>query len=332
MRTGSLRRAMACAGAVVGAGFASGREITVFFSRYGMHSWWLIALTVWAMGRLCMKQMENSSVGMGRGAEICVMVLLSIAGGAMASAGGQMIALLWNHEWAYSIAVVGTLLLAWLAGSCRTELFSWAGSVLSCLLICAIMAAMAAVPDDSGAVVLRSPSGGLLMAALKAAGYAAMNMTLAMDMVKRCARPDGVSNRHVSQCFAILMALLLCMSNALYLRCPQLHAEPFPIVRLLSAYGRSGFVISALLMYLAIFTTLVSVIGALGSAAARYTHNRTLQMAMALGLPLCLSAAGFSGIVDRMYAPAGWLCLLMIPAKNKSQQTQEILDKQALIQ
>ena len=181
MKTGSLRRAMACAGAVVGAGFASGREITVFFSRYGMHSWWLIALTVWAMGRLCMKQMENSSVGMGRGAEICVMVLLSIAGGAMASAGGQMIALLWNHKWAYSIAVVGTLLLAWLAGSCRTELFSWAGSVLSCLLICAIMAAMAAVPDDSGALVLRSPSGGLLMAALKAAGYAAMNMTLAMD-------------------------------------------------------------------------------------------------------------------------------------------------------
>lgn len=336
MKTGSVHRAMACAGAVVGAGFASGREITAFFSRYGRNSWWLIALAVWAMARMCLWYMASSHKT-GAAAQVCMMALLGIAGGAMLSAGGQMIALLWNRERAYSIAIAGTLLMAWMAGRCRMGVFSWAGSALSCLLLCAVCAVMIAVPAGKRAVLLHEPQGvpALAGAAMKATGYAAMNMTLALDMVKRCAADETAANRRTACAFAAVMAVLLCVSNALYLRFPQLFEEPFPIVRLLSAFGRKGFVLSVILLYLAIFTTLVSVVSGLESIISRHTDRRSLQVLVSLGLPLLFSCAGFSGIVDGLYAPAGWLCLALIPGmstKNKRLRTQEILDKQAWIQ
>ena len=53
-----LEGALACVGAVIGAGFASGREVVSFFSRYGVHGWWLIGLSAVARkargnGALC---------------------------------------------------------------------------------------------------------------------------------------------------------------------------------------------------------------------------------------------------------------------------------------
>lgn len=52
--------AIACVGAVIGAGFASGREVVTFFSRYGAHSWWLILLSALVMMLLCAISMREA--------------------------------------------------------------------------------------------------------------------------------------------------------------------------------------------------------------------------------------------------------------------------------
>ena len=56
---GGVSGLAACVGAVVGAGFVSGREVIAFFTRYGAHAPWLIALLSAAMallGGLCMRR------------------------------------------------------------------------------------------------------------------------------------------------------------------------------------------------------------------------------------------------------------------------------------
>ena len=54
-----------CAGAVIGGGFASGRETISFFTQYGRYGWWLIVLSVGVMVLLaltCMRETANVGV------------------------------------------------------------------------------------------------------------------------------------------------------------------------------------------------------------------------------------------------------------------------------
>ncbi|NCB06497.1 MAG: hypothetical protein EOM69_13370, partial [Clostridia bacterium] len=125
MKKGQADRVFACIGAVVGAGFASGRELMTFFSRYGNWSWALIALSACTMAALCGLWMRLSGGeqggswcaiyrggwmgGIGKTAQL---LLLSVTGGAMLSAGGELIALVLPLQGAQWLGLALTLTLA----------------------------------------------------------------------------------------------------------------------------------------------------------------------------------------------------------------------------
>jgi len=241
-----------------------------------------------------------------------------------------MIALLWMNRRAYWIAAMGTLMLAWLTGLGNTDVFGWFGSGLSVLLLGAMLAVKTQGLPNGAAVQLQPVKNGWIISAAHAVGYAAMNMTLAAGVVCRCAQKQ---RSHMTPwLFGLVLGGLMAASNALYLRHPELLHEPFPIVRLLSAFGKTGFVLSVILLYLAIFTTLVSVICTVRTALEGMSENRYLTAGIFLIPMLCMSAAGFSGIVERLYAPAGLLCLLLIFIPLFTKRKQERLDKPTVIQ
>ena len=110
---------LACVGAVIGAGFVSGREIYSFFTRYGEASWGLILLSAATMVflcTLCMRRAQQeqadcwcslqcfSGTKMGALARGCVTALMLVTGGAMVSAAGHLTELLWPSSWACSRA------------------------------------------------------------------------------------------------------------------------------------------------------------------------------------------------------------------------------------
>lgn len=324
----SLWNAMACVGSVVGAGFASGREIMVFFTQYGKHSWWLIGWAAGLMAWICSLSVRHAQDGgwcrmvSGRLEQSCTLLLLFITGGAMVSAAGQMIALVWVNQQAYWLAAAGTLMLAWVVGN--TRVLGCLGSGLSVLLVCVLLVVRLHLPSVCAAVQLQPVKQTGLRAVVHAAGYAAMNMTLAIGVVSRCPKKRGVP-----WLFGLSIAGLMGVSNALYLQHPEMMQEPFPIVRLLAAFGRMGFVTSVCLLYLAIFTTLVSVVGTVRTALESWFHKRLQVVGLSLLPMLCLSAAGFSGIVERMYAPAGLLCFTLIFVPLFRNRDQEKLDKAA---
>ena len=324
MEKGRAASVLTCVGAVIGAGFASGREIVTFFTCYGAHAWWLMALAVGVMALLCALITESArrfgsgkdwcSLFPGRAwaAQGCALVLMAVTGGAMVSAAGQMISLLWPSHWAYSVGLVGTLWMAWLLARGNLRVLGWISGALTAMLVAIIVLAMAGTAARP-VVMLRPPltAAALLGAALRASAYAAMNMTLAIGVVCRLSR-SRAQNRRLSAVFGGVMALLLCASNLLYLRHPEQLDAAFPIVGLLRGFGRRGFVTSVVLLYLSILTTLAAVLYALRGAAQSHVESPALQAIAAMGPPLAVSCVGFSGIVETLYAPIGVLCLLVV--------------------
>lgn len=316
--------AAACTGAVIGAGFASGRETIRFFTQYGGYGWWLMLLSVTLMvglATVCMRRgcgcwcglYEGKPGWMGLCARACAFLMMAISGGAMISAAGHMVALVWPSEWAYGVGAVGTVLLAWLCGRGKMRPLSVISAVLTLLLAAAFVGVIATGKGKPAAVLWEIPKPAqLLGAVLSATGYAAMNITLSIGVVcsfGRCARRVRC---RTAVLFGFLLLALLWLSHYLYLSHPELQNEAFPLVRLLSVYGRRGFLFSVLLLYLAIFTTLAAVLYGLRSAAQNYTGSPLLRLLLWAGLPLALSCLGFARIVDELYAPAGLICLIFV--------------------
>ena len=106
--------------------------------------------------------------------------------------------------------------------------------------------------------------------------------------------------------------MLMVASHCAYSRHSGIIGKPFPLVEMLSVYGRKGYLFSAGLLYLAILTTLTSLLYTLRGAACKVSGRTDVQRLLTLGAPLAVSGAGFSQIVDRLYAPAGLVCLAVV--------------------
>ena len=177
-KRGGVAGLAACLGAIVGAGFASGREVIAFFTRYGAHARWLIALSAGVLALLCALCMDvaqrrgtgcwwNLYDGMPpwvrAAARLCTAMMLAVTGGALISASGWLAMLLWPGEWAYPTGAVGTLLMAWMVGRRGLGALGWISGLLTAALVAALLAAGAGPQRAAcGAACIRSgiPSAG----------------------------------------------------------------------------------------------------------------------------------------------------------------------------
>ena len=320
-----IKSIFACIGAVIGAGFASGREIVSFFTRYGWHAWWLLLISSAVMALLCWLVLRRKAVSeedwcslfaaepqwIQRTVRFCSVALMSLTGGAMVSAGGHMFALVWNHPQASVIGTAGTLAAAWGICAGKMSRLSWLSAALAGFFICISIVIRHFVPVSRTVRVdtlWTFPA--LLCAGVCAVGYAAMNMTLAIGVINRCRRKE--KNACVSLGFGVLMLILLLVGNALFSRYPESQESDFPMVWLLRSMGKTGYLAGAALLYLAILTTLTSVLYAIRTALESMFGNKRIAAAGILGIPLAVSCIGFTGIVDSLYAPAGLACLLLV--------------------
>ncbi len=328
MNNRCVQNAMACIGAVIGAGFASGREILTFFTKHGQHSWWLIILTAAASSAFCAIIMRASANRAERGwyalhdeccaslrigARICVIIPVVAVSGAMLAAAGHMVSLLWANEWAYAAGIVGTLIAAWRLGFGSLRPLSIISWVLTGAIVLALLVLMKAYSSMENAVIpMREASSGILSATIKAVAYAGMNVTLAVGVVCGCGSCSQRDMCRSSAIFGFMLLILLFVSNMLYLMCSMPYDVEFPIVMLLGAFGRAGYIIGAVLLYLALFTTLIALMRALKSVMDRWISSKGINKLVTLALPLGMSFVGFSRIVDAFYAPIGCLCILLV--------------------
>lgn len=287
------------AGAVVGAGLASGREIASFFTSHGAWSWAGILLAVGSLIFLADVWLPRSWRQSWPG-EVwhCLLSAMLIAtGGAMLSGAGEVAALVLPLRHAQAIGMICTLALAWLLARRTTAGLAWVSRGMLVVLAVIICLGLFLPPIEA----VRVPDGGGILALLQGLTYGGFNAALQVPILMQATCDDAVRRRSIWRAGGITL-LLLVLGNIVLMRHPALLAEPLPFLRMLAGLGKTGYWLCAVSLYLAILSTLTACL-------------RGLQ---GTWLPLCgviaVSLLGFSGVVARVYPILGGGCCLMLLA------------------
>lgn len=302
--------AWAMLGAIIGAGFASGREMASFFSRYQewSHAGITAAVVVSAWLILRVMRWNRSKTRAARWMRclwrILFTALLTVTGGAMLAASGELAALVLPIHGAQpigmTVTLAGSILLALrqirgLAWISRLLTWSLTGVMLSGLLL-----------EPTGAVVVEVPASLRTLPEILVRGvcYGGLNMALAVPvMMEVSGSLSAVQQRRTAVMTCGLLAALLVVGNAVLLRHPALLGESLPFLQLTRPWGLRGYGLSAACLYLAMLTTLAACLrGVLLMMRSRWS----------LLLPTLTAAAGFSGAVDVLYPLLGGACVLML--------------------
>jgi len=299
-------------GAVVGAGFASGREIAAFFARFGVWSWAGVLAAGGVMGWICLGLLRCPGVAgmpvywlggwrewLWRG---MFTALLMATGGAMLAGGGEIAALMLPLRWARIIGLAVTMLLGWhLAGRERGSLTDVSRGLLLCLL--GVVVAGLFLPARRAVRV--TPAGGA-EGVLLGLCYGGFNVALAAPVVSAWGKrlPEGEKRRCACGLAAVLTVLLAC-GNGVLLKHTALADEQLPFVMLLSPWGKWGYMLAAGALYLAALTTLAACVKGLAALLGRRLPLGVIAMA-------ALSLGGLEEIVGVAYPLLGGGCFLLL--------------------
>ena len=316
MAVGSV--AFALLGGVIGAGFASGREIVCFFAAHGA----LAGVAVLsAVGMLCFlflrlpAQMERAGCQTLRALCLCrfgarlgalstglFFVLCAVTGGAMLAACAELAALTLPIRHAYALGLAVSLglgvLLAWhgLSG------VALPGLLLSALLPVLLMRLLALPAGEACFLAATAPHA---RACVDGAVYGALNAAMLAGLLPLLlALPRARRSRPVAL-FALLFGALLTLGTLVCRRhlAAVLH-QPLPFVWL-SRTLPGGHLLVASCLYAAALSTLCAMLAGLASMLPLSGPAGALAAALSC-LPAAL--AGFSALVRSAYPALGALC------------------------
>ncbi len=305
--------------AMVGAGFASGREIMQFFSRYGPVSWGLVLLAAVITGWLMRCLMENSAgvgemfpanpVGsMGRG---ILLLLYTAAGGAMTAAAGELSALTVPLVHARALGSLLTLCAGVFLSMRSLRALGSIGKLLIPLMLSAFFFCSRIPAEDASLTVSHGfPIGA---AVVRLIGYCGLNVMLSAEVIREAGEKTDNHPRLIliACCF---IGVMLCVGNGAMLpHAKELESAALPMVMLLRAYGKPGFYLSAVVLYLAVFSTLIAILRAMRRLIPKRVQSPGLLAGLLCGAS---SLLGFETIVNAAYAVLGWLGILLILGKK----------------
>ena len=295
--------------AAVGAGFASGREIMHFFSRYGSLSWVLCAVAAGLMGGLTgwiMRdgfEMKNAPWY----GKALLLPLFAATGGAMTAAAGELIALTVPLRHVRTLGGVLTLGASVLASRKSVGVLGAIGKILVPLMLVAFFFCAHLTAEQDGTLSAPRPGTALL----ELLGYCGLNVTLSIGIICEAGQRFGKRGQRKTALFtAFLFFILFLGGNAALLpHAGALGRAALPVVMLLRSYGKPGFCLSAAVLYLAVFSTLTAIVKAMQSLLPRRSPWRGTAVGCLCGLA---SLIGFEEIVGSAYPLLGWLGLLLL--------------------
>lgn len=316
----AVTAALALLSGVIGAGFASGREIMRFFAVHGPMALAAAACAILSLSFFFLRlsaQLQHAGCSsltalcrvrfgphLGAMCRALFLLLCAVTGGAMLSACAELGALMFSFRRAYALTMAATLFLG--AACARRGMGGLAlpGAVLCCLLPILLVRLSVFngeqtcfLPFMTPELPIRAATDGLIYGALNAAMLAGtLEMLLNLD---RCAQKRAVA------LFSLLFGALLCLGVLVCRRhMSEIHMQPMPFVWLSRSLGKSGYLLVCVCMYAAAFSTLCAMLCSL---------MRLLPMKKAcllLSALLCLFFArmGFSPLVSSGYPVLGALC------------------------
>lgn len=310
-----LSCALALLSGAVGAGFASGQEIAVFFAVHGALApvAMLCACAVLAY-LFCRLPHQMQRAGCESLAALCrvrfgarfgrlcaalFVLLCAVTGGAMLCACAELAALTLPIRRAYALGLIASLILGCALSGRGLRGLALAGSAL-CALLPVLLVRMLMMPTGEAAF---APASGAIRAAVSGASYGALNAAMLLGASSLLLPLSRRERAGASLLFALLFGALLALGAAVLSRHRQAAAlKALPFVYLSNQLGKGGYLLCALTLYTAALSTFCAMLAAL---AQLLPAKRIFPGAL---FCLFFSQVGFEGIVTRGYPVLGALC------------------------
>ena len=327
----AVSMALALLGSVIGAGFASGREILRFFAGHGcmapaaitcaLSVLLLFFLRIPARMQACgaPSLMHLCRIRLGRRfGTFCgalFMLLCAITGAAMLAACAELGALLLPFAHAYALSMLLSLLLALAFALLGLPGLALPGAALA-LLLPLLLVRLLALPAGEACFLPAMAPDLPVRAAADGAAYGALSAAQLSGMLSLlAAQPKRLRQRAVLL-FVLFFGGMLTLGTAVCRRhMPAIIHQPLPFVYLSRSLGSSGYMLVALCLYAAALSTLCALLRALLPAEPHPRHAL-------LSAALCLLPAllGFDLLITHAYPLLGALCaglllVLCLPAE-----------------
>lgn len=330
-KRGDLGAALGVTAAVAGTGYASGRELVLFFAQLGWAGWMgipfasavfalLVALLCrWArragadsLAELCQRGLGPRAAALAAGLHL---LLMTLTAGMMLCGAGEIGALVLplSHSFLWGAALALLIALGLNLGGLRGLPLLGVGVLLAGLGFYGGLAIDARpVRVYLSGVVQLALEGSVPAALLLALTYGAMNACLgagAAVSLGRGARPGRVG----ALCGGMLCALLLCANGAVARGGRQLLAQALPSVILSARWGATGFWLCSGFGFLCATATLAAALGGMIDHL-RHIRNRRRAWALASAAALACLSLGLGRVMDAVYPAVGWLCAALLLA------------------
>lgn len=315
---------LALLGGVVGAGFASGREIVRFFACHGHAAG---AAVVFALATLfalllalparmdqagCASLRALCSVRFGpRLGALCsalFFLLFTVTGGAMLAACAQLCALIFPVHHAYGAGLSVSLLLGALLALGGLRALALPGAAL-CVVLPVLFARLLRLPAGEARFLPAMAPDIPVRAAADGAIYAALNAAMLAGSLPMMLPLSRQARLRAVSLFSVLFGALLSAGVAVCTRhLPAVWRQPLPFVAL-SRLSGGGHLPVAAAMYAAALSTLPPML--LGMAHM-LPLSRPAGTALCALICLAVSLCGFTPLVESGYPVLGALCAALL--------------------
>ena len=318
--------ALSLLGGVVGAGFASGRELVRFFASHGAMAGAAAVCALLTLHMLFLRlcaQMERTGCDSlpalcrarlgdktGRLCAALFFILCAVTGGAMLSACAELGALVIPVRNAYGLTLACTLAVC--LPLCLRGLSGLAlPGALVLMLMPALLIRLLMLPAGEACFLPAMTPDLPVRAVADGVAYGALNAAMLAGMLPLLLSLSGERRRSAVRLFtALFAALLLPGVLACRRHLPSVLYQPLPFVWLSRALG-GGYLLVAACMYTAALSTLLSMLSAM-TLMVPFPSGRRMRAAVSAAVCLAASSVGFTPLVHSGYPVLGAMCMALM--------------------
>lgn len=324
-------------GLIIGAGFASGQELLVYFIAFGVPGIWaaLGAALLFALSGYVVMQLgsyfqakEHSAVFdevshpiISRMLDVfTIMVLFTMGFVMIAGAGANFHQQYGLPTWVGSIVLVGLIIFAGMLDVDKVT--TVIGLITPFILVFIVLASVHAFTHTTASISALEPLAMQQLApaipslTLSAINYVTMSMALAISMALVMGgnllntRVAGIGGLLGGGIFGVILMLAVL---AIFARIDKVHDAPMPMLELVNQIHPVAGVAMAIIIYGMIFNTAIGLYYAL---AKRVTSSRPALFLPAISIfafiGFGLSFFGFESLVGTLYPMVGYVGIIMM--------------------
>lgn len=290
---------LAIVGTVIGSGFISGKEILVFFSRFGIISFPCIILAFFLFFFLFKFILEKGDKALQRIHKNKIPFFINIFlclvfSSAMFAGIGNVLSFnlkIFNYIIFFIIILLSAFVFKKGMGGLNKLNFLLVPLMCIVLFIALIFSIEIKPIEVSNSLSGLSVFYAILYCVMNTSHGGVMIATFAKDLTKR-------QKTQVAFFSALALSVMLLLADIVLLQNPSSFEQTMP---LLSLFSGSGGIIMTFIVFLGCLTTLLTLVFTLSSSMRGLCNNEILIFFVSILLPLVFSLLGFDFLVEYLY-------------------------------